>query len=542
MDITTISSNPQIDATKVKIQNCVEVFFGQICGDSETLRTVMLNTLLVLATESDWALSTIVDVDYIEPVEEYCKKTQPSDVSISLPKFLIMIGKTSEGELDRICESSIPSFFFEWLASISSQNVIIELGKNTVLEVICEGFSLFSTLLLSKDDSLDDILIECDFVPLLKSTIIACLDLLEQLKIVESSFSDVPQLCSLLERTCCHSSPTQISHLGMIINVSAALPHLIPRMLEENLVQRVINTSNPIEIPTTHGDFHLDLVWALVNLIWNPKHITKDKQEWKKIRMLQFERVLKPAKHYLQFFLQREEFIPKAESTNWDLSTIVGLLFRNALALERDLFEFGEIVGTGREEWEVGWLVEKTNETDLKERLNWIREDDEIMKKDEKARWKKRVERQREAGHEDAMEGWLIRRDRRTRTEIVVYVRQRTKGVDLFESGARLLPRVVDTACPSSTCPVLIVWSVGSDDVKFAVLAECKTVPKLTTTVDFGAPSSCVVLDELLALLVFCNGNRDTVDVVNGRDPISDVRFVVCFGDVFCIVIDGELN
>ncbi|KAK2957020.1 hypothetical protein BLNAU_8095 [Blattamonas nauphoetae] len=55
---------------------------------------------------------------------------------------------------------------------------------------------------------------------------------------------------------------------------------------------------------------------------------------------------------------------------------------------------------------------------------------------------------------------------------------------DFFGRGARLLPRAVETACPSSASPVLIVCSVRSDDVKFAVLAECKSVPKLTTTDD----------------------------------------------------------
>ncbi|KAK2957028.1 hypothetical protein BLNAU_8103 [Blattamonas nauphoetae] len=601
MNVETTPPYTDIDGTEVKIQNFLEVFLSQICGESKTLRPIMLNTLIVLATESDWALSTILEVEYIKPLEQYCEQTRPCDVSIDLPKLLIMIGKTSEDELDRICESSIPSSFLKWMISISDKNMINEIGNclslwtstlrssstiiahhktdflalmdhskntkssiphltilaqlcfsphlevskmtlkplsarcksdpetrpflqkhkvpsdstessselvpfagclcstlaklvsetkslfaesspsdgtistlsttlheeprlftgNTVLEMFYEGFSLVDSLLLTKDDTFDDILIDHNFVPLLKSTIIACLDLVEQNKIhlkcvdescsdklkimlniswkytgdslhpshkslhpiVESTFSDVPQLCLLLERTCYHSSPTNFSHLHMIINIGGSLNHLIPRLLEETLVERVINASKPMVVPTTHGRFHLYLIWAIVNLIWNLKEIRKDEEERKRIRMLRFERVLNPAKRYLQFILQREEFILKATSGNYDLSTIVGFLLRKTLELERDLFEDGEIVETGREEWEVGWLVEKTKEDELGERLKMIREDDSKMEKKEKVRLKKRVERLREAGHSDAMEGWLTRRNNGTRSEIVEYLR-----------------------------------------------------------------------------------------------------------------------
>ncbi|KAK2954119.1 hypothetical protein BLNAU_10936 [Blattamonas nauphoetae] len=319
------------------------------------------------------------------------------------------------------------------------------LNGSTVLEILCEGFTLLDSLLLSKDDSFDRILIDCDFVPLLKSTIIACLDLLEQPKsesncppagqtdmvsrvlysswdcaasslcdehkslhpIVEFAFSDVPQLCSLLLRTFCHLSPKQTSHLRMIVNVSASLPHLIRRMLEENLVQRVIDTSRPMTVPTTHVKFHLYLVWAISSLIWNPTYITKDKEERKRIRHLQFECALKLTKPYLQFILQREEFITNAGSDDQTLPTVITMSIEQILLLERDLFEYGEIVETGREVWEVGWLMEKMKERELGERLKKIRKDDVRMKKDEKSKWKKRVERRREAGHEDAMEGML---------------------------------------------------------------------------------------------------------------------------------------
>ncbi|KAK2954105.1 hypothetical protein BLNAU_10922 [Blattamonas nauphoetae] len=586
MNIDLSSSYPQIDVTMATQKDCLEVFLSQICGDCKTLRPIMLNTLLALATESDWALSTILEVDYIKPLEEYCSKTQPCDVPIALPKLLSLLGKTSEGELDRICGSSIPSSFIEWVDSISNHNMLIEIGNcllmwtsslpsystflahhktkfltlfdhcrkpasslpnsailahlffspqlevsNMALRIISDrcrrdfgpifflqkhqvpssstdsssklvpftdrlcgrlaehvsemkslfaesspfnaSLSALSTTLHEESPPLtvdtvllflyDGIyLLKTMFITtnnsciLLKSTIIACLDLLEQQKnesncppadrtgrlitllhfswncfadklcalnkslhpIVESTFSEVPQLCSLLERTCCHTSRTKLSHLRMIINVGASLPHLISRILKENLVERVMNASKPITIPTSHGDFHLRLVWAINNLILDPRNITKDKEEQKIIRKLQFERGLKPAKQSLLFILLREAFILTPFSSDMDVTTQISNLLSQTLVLERDLFEYGEIVETGREEWEVGWLMEKTKGYDLEKRLKMIREEDVRMKKDEKSRLKKRVERQREAGHEDAMEGLLTRSDLRFRTEI----------------------------------------------------------------------------------------------------------------------------
>ncbi|KAK2950149.1 hypothetical protein BLNAU_14951 [Blattamonas nauphoetae] len=335
------------------------------------------------------------------------------------------------------------------------------LPGTAVLEVLGEGFSLFNSPIMSRDTAFHDILIDYDFVPLLKSAIITCLDLLEHettdstrppagradllitiinclwnclatclcdgreshRPVVESAFSDVPQLCSLLDRTCRHSSPADFFHLRMIISVSYILPRLNPHLLEENLVQRVINTSKPMTIPTTQGKFHKGLIWSINNLIWDPRNITQDKDERKRIRQMQFERALKPAKQYLQFILQREEFIPNGDPHNKDFPHRIAQFYQNTMLLERELFQDGVNMETVGEEWEVGWLVEKTNERDLRERLSVIREDEETMRTNEKGRWKKRVERQREAGHEDVLEGWLKRRDNETPSEIVQYIK-----------------------------------------------------------------------------------------------------------------------
>ncbi|KAK2957023.1 hypothetical protein BLNAU_8098 [Blattamonas nauphoetae] len=56
------------------------------------------------------------------------------------------------------------------------------LTENTVLELLCVGFSLLSSLLHHINSTFHSILIKFNVVPLLKSTIKNCLDLLEQLK------------------------------------------------------------------------------------------------------------------------------------------------------------------------------------------------------------------------------------------------------------------------------------------------------------------------------------------------------------------------
>ncbi|KAK2947085.1 hypothetical protein BLNAU_18008 [Blattamonas nauphoetae] len=572
---------PPIDSTEAEQTNFLKVSLRQIGGDYNSLSPEILSTLLTQATESDLALSAILDIEYIKPLEEYCEKTQPCDVPISLPKLLALIGKSSEAECLRICESSIPSFLLQWMDSISDENILFEiedclslwtstlrsystflthhktqflafldhsensesyfphlsnlaqlcfsphleilkmalevlskrcksdsktcsflrklkvpsgctirwselvpfatrlcstlaelvsemkslftesspsdgtisalsarhpsesphLSGNTVLEVLCEGISLFRTLFKYDDHAFFEILDCCNFVLFLKSTIKACLNLLDQQKtesnhppagrtaqspypIVEWTFTDLPKLCSLLERTCCHSSPTHNSHFGMLINFSVCLPLRIPRMLLENLVERVFITTRPMAVPTTHGGFHLRLIGTISILMRHPRFIAQDTQVQRETRQLQFEHVLKPAKQYLQFILPRDEFLRDDDSSSFSLSFRIGDLLKQTLLLERDLLEDGEIVESGREEWEVGWLVEKTNEEDLGERLKEIREDDVKMKKKEKGRWKKRAERRREAGHEDALEGWLTRKDNEKRSEIVEYIRQ----------------------------------------------------------------------------------------------------------------------
>ncbi|KAK2959075.1 hypothetical protein BLNAU_5870 [Blattamonas nauphoetae] len=491
--IDKTSVHPDIDAEKAKQTNYLEMFLRNICGECEQLRTMMLNGLLVLVTESDWARATILDVEYIKPLEEYCEKTEPCDLALqalttrcksdSETRSFLRTLKVPSGSTDssselvpfagRLCStlaehvSEMKSLFSESSPSDGTISAISAslpaesslLNGNAVLEMLCEELSLLGSLLSTILIPFENILVKDGIVPLFKSNIVFCLDLLEHenpesncppsdrtnmiitilhlswdcgsfclspsnkslYQIVVSTFSDVPQLCSLLERTSRHSSPTTSSHLRMIANLRVNLPHLLPQILEENLVERVIDITNPIAVPATFDDYHVKLIWAITNLITNPQDITQNQGERKRVGIFLLERVLQPAKQYLQFILQREEFIPDDDSSDNELQKQIGYLLNQILLLERDLFEVGEIVETGREEWEVGWLVEKTKEKDLGVRLKIVGEDDVKMRANENERWMKRVERRREAGHEDAMEGWLTRRDWRAQSKIVAY-------------------------------------------------------------------------------------------------------------------------
>ncbi|KAK2963066.1 hypothetical protein BLNAU_2089 [Blattamonas nauphoetae] len=600
VDNTPLS--PQSDHTIAQQTNYLKTILSMLSGDDKPVYPMMLNDLLAQATESDWALATIPDVEYIKPFEQYCEQIQPCDVPTSLPKLLTLIGKTSERECLRVCESSIPSFLLSWILSLPNEEMIKEIGEclllwtstlrssstfltrhktkfvgfidhfqsvkahfphlkvlsqlcfsphpevskvtltalcnrsqsdsdicgflqsdgvpsiltesssevepfvkqlcgrmvehvsqlksfsaesspsdetisglsnsfheesslltgDTVLEVLCGELSLVDSVFGKKATNTHSIPLNKDIVTVLKSTITACLDLLDQQKtesncppsdrttllieILDSSwncvinhlyrscqsiFSEVPPLCFLLVRTYNRPSPTHSSRLGMIINFSVNQVDMVHGMLEENLIQRVIDTSKPTTVPTTHRTFHLDLIESVAKLIGTQNRWLYLEKDWKPLRPLQFERGLKPAKLYLQFILQWEEIISTWVSSDNKLPTIVTELLKETLTLERDLFYSGIIVETGREKWEVGWLVERTKEKDLGERLKLIRADDMEMKqgkkKKENERWKKRVERRREAGHEDAMEGWLTRRDNQIQLEVEEYVERMRK-------------------------------------------------------------------------------------------------------------------
>ncbi|KAK2957012.1 hypothetical protein BLNAU_8087 [Blattamonas nauphoetae] len=222
-------------------------------------------------------------------------------------RFFLLKRKVPSGSTDSSSEL-LP--FVGHLCSVLAEHVS-EMKSHFTESSPSDGtISALSATLPSESPLLagNTILIDFNYAPLLKATIVACLDLLDHersdsncphsdrtdmlIKILDTSwyyaaesltdyhkslrpvfdstFSDIPQLCSLLERTCSCSSPTNIFYLFLIINIGGSLPHMVPRLLEENLVERVIDTSKPIRVPTSNGDFHLFLIKAIRHLIETP--------------------------------------------------------------------------------------------------------------------------------------------------------------------------------------------------------------------------------------------------------------------------------
>ncbi|KAK2948780.1 hypothetical protein BLNAU_16315 [Blattamonas nauphoetae] len=372
MLVDNTPSSPQLDNANAPTTNLLEVFLGQICGDSNPLRPITLNDLLAHATESNWMLSAILVSEYIKPFEQYCKQTQACDVPLGLPKFLklidgvpsVLIKSSSKVEpfVKQLCGrmvshvSQMKSLSAESPPSDPTVSALSStlpeesslLTGDTLLAVLCEELSLIDTLLKDLCSRSEKIMIDREIICLLKSTIIACLDLLElpltSLKCLDGitdklitildhswgsiarcvidvrsslhlifarRFHNIPELCSLVERTCRHSSPTHTSHLDMIIYLSFSLPDFSVGMVKENLVQRVINTSNPTTVSTTNRTFHMNLIESVAKLIGTQNRYLYGETEWKPIQQLQFEHGLKPAKQYLQFIFQRDEFFAK---------------------------------------------------------------------------------------------------------------------------------------------------------------------------------------------------------------------------------------
>ncbi|KAK2953403.1 hypothetical protein BLNAU_11689 [Blattamonas nauphoetae] len=235
---------------------------------------------------------------------------------------------------------------------------------NAVLEMIGEGFSLIYSLALHGTNSIESILTKSRFIHHLKSTIVTCLDLIEQTnngssdspssqtdmlyKVVDrlwncaivwiwctnsvlprvfmGAFFYVPDTCSLLERTCHHSEQAPRWHHFKFLNAYICyFVDNVPRLLEANLVERMLDRSQPMKVPIAHGEYHYDLIDALFEFFKKSRLDLFTEDEREQIRKLQFERVLQPARPYLKFLFLREEFIPKESLKPRSPSIQIGL-------------------------------------------------------------------------------------------------------------------------------------------------------------------------------------------------------------------------
>ncbi|KAK2945670.1 hypothetical protein BLNAU_19404 [Blattamonas nauphoetae] len=240
-------------------------------------------------------------------------------------------------------------------------------------------------------------------------------------KATESLFAVGPDMFSLLEQTSKHRQTSLLVDLLKYTNKGPSHSHSVFVFLKENMIERVLTRVQPTTVPLTDHEFHdrvLSLISDMTLGLAPPKETTEESPYEP---LLQFNRVVVPSQRYLLFVFQRDEFLAKLSTT---VPEQINRVLNHIMRLERELHKEGKDVETGRESWEVGWLVEKTDETALGNRLNSFARNDEMMKERQKTRWKQRAERLRQAGVEDTLDAWLTRSGkRRTPTQIVTFIR-----------------------------------------------------------------------------------------------------------------------
>ncbi|KAK2948677.1 hypothetical protein BLNAU_16418 [Blattamonas nauphoetae] len=231
---------------------------------------------------------------------------------------------------------------------------------------------------------------------------------------IESLFAEGPDLFTLVEQIIRFCDARIISlrttHLLMdllsLTNKKPSETRAIFIFLNENMIERVLERVRPTTVPLADRDFHS----RILSLIWNMTRGTYPdfwkNEEYPFEPLLQFNRVVVPSQRYLLFVFQRDDYLAAPNSPFvGQINRILEHIMRLAIELSKE----GKDVETGRELWEVGWLVESTNETILCNRLHFFRQYDELLKERPKTRWKQRAERLRQVGAEDVLEALLPR-------------------------------------------------------------------------------------------------------------------------------------
>ncbi|KAK2963813.1 hypothetical protein BLNAU_1382 [Blattamonas nauphoetae] len=219
---------------------------------------------------------------------------------------------------------------------------------------------------------------------------------------VESAFADGSDMFSLIECTSQQLNTNLLTSLLSHTNKGPSSSHAVFVFLKENMIERVLTRVQPTTVPLANRAFHDHLLSLISDMTrgTTPQYLTTEERPFEPL--LQFNRVVVPAKRYLLFVFQRAEYLSAPSDV---FVNQLSLILKHVMRLEKELHKEGKDVETGREEWEVGWLVEMTNKKTLGERLHTM-EGDERMRTKEKTRWKKRAERLRQAGLDDALEAW----------------------------------------------------------------------------------------------------------------------------------------
>ncbi|KAK2963831.1 hypothetical protein BLNAU_1400 [Blattamonas nauphoetae] len=220
---------------------------------------------------------------------------------------------------------------------------------------------------------------------------------------VESAFSNGSDMFSLIERTSQQLNMNLLMSLLSLTNERLSSLRTVSIFLKETMIERVLTRVQPTTVPLADRTFHNHIVSLISDMTSDTVPFSWRSEARPSEPLLHFNRVVVPAKRYLMFVSQRDEYVNDPSDA---FVRQLNQILKYIILLEKELYYKGMIVETGREEWEVGWLVEMTNKEGLGERLHSMEEDEE-MRMYGKKRWKKRAERLRQAGLDDALEARL---------------------------------------------------------------------------------------------------------------------------------------
>ncbi|KAK2945765.1 hypothetical protein BLNAU_19321 [Blattamonas nauphoetae] len=404
-----------------------------LLADSKTQPNKLVegSTIAQICWLTEFVVSGYSLLDYLRKDQKPSKDTVMADCRFN-PVLISAIDASLRATKDLVSTST----------SLSSSTVT---SLRHIVEIVTNGFGSLVYRLDKSDTHFRQVLITQRFFPLVKATITTCLHLQSHVasipadqkaglsatinsaltmswKIitrsldssmkdlhpaVESAFADGSDMFSLIERTSQQLNTNLLMDLLSHTNGGSSSLRTVSIFLKENMIERVLTRVQPSTVPLADRAFHEHLLSLISNmscgtalLSWRPEARPSEP-------LLHFNRVVVPAKRYLMFVLQRDEYVYDPSDA---FVSQLNQILKYIILLEKELHREGKDVETGREEWEVGWLVEMSNKKNFKERLHSMEEDKEMRKK-EKKRWKKRAARLRQAGLDDALEAWLTPRE-----------------------------------------------------------------------------------------------------------------------------------
>ncbi|KAK2957959.1 hypothetical protein BLNAU_7135 [Blattamonas nauphoetae] len=341
---------------------------------------------------------------------------------------------SSEAELVRICESSLPSFLLDFVASKWNKNIASDIWN--CLSLMWTTFSSSSAFLsrhsnkfLTVVSTSDSAEIKSSIIPALARMSLSPLNTLSTLA-MKSLFQQVNgnekftlHLRSLsvpidgekdlkttsYARQLCDTMNRLNARLGMngpIKHRKWETLHALAEGPTLNKLEHLISGTNllgAVLVTYVDGAYQDHSIHQDLSMLTTSDGPPKYRPDLEIIRNVQIQRVIHPAKQYLNFvFLQEEFLITRHPDIGYELPSLIRNVLKALMSIERD--------------------AAKTQKEVI---LLDIGEDDRKMMAEEKKRWKQREERLRQAGHEDAVDAWM-KREIQPSTEIGKYIRSVT--------------------------------------------------------------------------------------------------------------------